>query len=135
MWGFRMTARIIFAYLGAIGLPLLLLPVAMINTMGGHSLMYISVYSSPIGLLAALSYSDVRRQYEIKAILIRSSSSLIIYIAVFALIGFLSEAGISLFLKNQGWVLIVLIAPLITATATYRILASRIKSQKHITSG
>jgi len=130
-----MTARIIFAYLGAIGLPLLLLPVAMINTMGGHSLMYISVYSSPIGLLAALSYSDVRRQYEIKAILIRSSSSLIIYIAVFALIGFLSEAGISLFLKNQGWVLIVLIAPLITATATYRILASRIKSQKHITSG
>jgi hypothetical protein len=96
-----MTTRIIFAYLGAIGLPLLLLPVAVINTMGGHSLMYISVYSSPIGL-PALSYSDVRRQYETKAILIRSSSSLIIYIAVFALIAFLSEAGISPFLKNQG---------------------------------
>lgn len=124
-----MTKRIFFAYLGAIGLPVLLLPVAVINTMGGHSLMYISVYSSPIGLLAALSYSDVRRQYETKAILIRSSSSLIIYIAFFALIAFLSETGISPFLKNQGWILIVLIAPLITATASDKILASRIKKK------
>jgi len=130
-----MTKRIILAYLGAIGLPLLLLPLAVINTMGGHSLMYISVYSSPIGLLAALSYSDIRRQYESKAILIRSSLSMIIYIAVFALICFLSEAGKSPFLKNQGWILVVFIAPLITATATDKILASRMKCHKRITSG
>jgi hypothetical protein len=125
-----LTTRIIFAYLGAIGLPLLLLPVAVINTMGGHSLMYISLYSSPIGLLATLSYSDVRRQYETKAILIRSSSGLIIYIAAFALIGFLSEAGISPFLKNQGWILIVLAAPLISAIATNNILATNIKRNR-----
>jgi hypothetical protein len=126
-----MTNRIIFAYLGAIGLPLLLLPVAMINTMGGHSLMYISVFSSPIGLLAALSYSDVRRQYETKAILIRSTASLIVFIVSFALIAFLSEAEISPFLKNHGWILIVLAASLITATATDKILASRIKKKSY----
>jgi len=124
-----MTNRIIFAYIGAIGLPLLLLPVAMAYTMGGHSLMYISAYSSPVGLLAALSYSDVRRQYENKAILIRSTASLAVFIASFALIIFVSEAEISPFLKNQGWILIVLVAPLITATATAKILASRIKKK------
>ena len=122
-----MTNRILFAYIGAIGLPLLLLPVAVVFTMGGHSLMYLSVYSSPIGLIAALSYSDVRRQYENKAILIRSTASLIVFIACFALIIFVSEAEISPFLKNQGWILIVLVAPFITATATAKILASRIK--------
>jgi hypothetical protein len=124
-----MIERIIFAYLGAIGLPLLLLPIAIINTIGGHSLMYISVYSSPIGLLAALSYSDVRRQYETKAILIRSTAGLIVFIAFFALIILVSEAEISPFLKNQGWILIVLVAPLITATATAKISASRIKKK------
>ncbi len=124
-----MTKRIVFAYIGAIGLPLLLLPVIVIYTMGGHSLMYLSVYSSPIGLLAALSYSDVRRQYETKIILIRSTASLIVYLVSFALIIVVSEAEISPFLKNQGWILIVLLAPLITATATARILPSRIKKK------
>lgn len=124
-----MTNRIIFAYIGAIGLPLLLLPVAMIYTMGGHSLMYLSVYSSPVGLLAALSYSDVRRQYETKTILIRSIASLIVFVVSFALITFVSEAEISPFLKNQGWILIILVAPLITATATAKIFALRIKNK------
>jgi ATP/ADP translocase len=123
-----MTKRIIFAYLGAFGLALLLLPVAMLNTMGGHSLMYLCVYSSPIGLLAALSYSDFRRQYQAKTIIIRSLSSIIVYIAFFALIAFLSMAGIAPFLKNHGWILIVLIAPLITAITTNGILATNIKS-------
>jgi len=130
-----MTNRIVFAYVGAIGLPLLLLPVAMIYTMGGHSLMYLSVYSSPIGLLAGLSYSDVRRQYETKAILIRSTASLIVFIASSALILFVSEAEISPFLKNEGWILIVLVAPLITATTTSKILASRIKKERRLGAG
>ncbi len=124
-----MTSRILFAYIGAIGLPLVLLPVAMVYTMGGHSLMYFSVYSSLIGLLAALSYSDIKRQYENKAILIRSTAGLIIFMASFALIIFLSEAEISPFLKNQGWILIVLVAPLITATASAKVLSSRIKNK------
>lgn len=124
-----MTNRIIFAYLGAIGLPLLLLPLADVNPMGGHSLMYICIFSSPIGLLAALSYSDVRRQYKTKAILIRFTASLVVFIISFAFIVFLSEAETSPFLKNQGWILILLVAPLITATATDKILASRIKKK------
>lgn len=122
-----MTNRIAFAYLGAIGLPLLLLPVVIIYAMGGHSLIYLSVYSSPVGLLAGLSYSDVRRQYETKAILIRSTAGLIVFIVSLALILFVSEAEIFPFLKNQGWILIVLVVPLITATATSKILASRVK--------
>ena len=124
-----MANRILFAYIGAIGPPLLLLPVAMVYTMGGHSLMYFSIYSSPIGLIAALWYSDIRRQYENKAILIRSTAGLIVFIAFFALIIFVSEAEISPFLKNQGWIVIVLVAPLITATASAKILASRIKKK------
>ena len=98
----------------------------MAYTMGGHSLMYVSIYSSPIGLIAALSYSDIRRQYENKALLIRSTAGLIVFIAFFALIISVSEAEISPFLKNQGWILIVLVAPLITATTSAKILASRI---------
>jgi hypothetical protein len=121
-----MTKRIMFAYLGAIGLPLLFLPVATINTMGGHSLMYISVISSPIGLLAALSYSDFRRRYETRAILIRSAMSLVTFILSFVLIVFLSEAGIPSFLKNQGWILMVVASPLITATITEKIKQSEI---------
>jgi voltage-gated potassium channel Kch len=130
-----MTNRIAFAYGGAIGLPLLLLSVAIIYTMGGHSLMYLSVYSSPIGLLAGLSYSDVRRQYETKAILIRSAASVIVFIVSFALILFISEAEISPFVKNQGWILIVLVVPLITATATSKILASRIQKKPRLAGG
>jgi len=92
--------------------------------------MYLSVYSSPIGLLAALSYSDVRRQYENKAILIRSTASLIVFIASLALIILVSEAEISPFLKNQGWILIVLVAPLITAIATNNILGKNKKRNR-----
>ncbi len=58
-----MANRIFFAYLGAIGLPLLLLPVVAIYPMGGHSLMYITIISSPFGLIAGLCYYDVKRKY------------------------------------------------------------------------
>jgi uncharacterized membrane protein (DUF485 family) len=116
-----MIERIMYAYLGAFGLSLLLLPFAMIDIMGGHSLMYVSLYSSPIGLLIALSYSDAKRQYESKTILIRSLSGLVVYIVFLVLIAFLSEAGTSPFLKNQGWILVVVFGPLITAIATNRI--------------
>jgi peptidoglycan/LPS O-acetylase OafA/YrhL len=92
--------------------------------------MYLSIYSSPIGSLAALSYSDVRRQYENKAILIRSAASLIVFIASLALIIFVSEAEVSPLLKNQGWILIVLVAPLITAIATNNILGKNMKRNR-----
>jgi hypothetical protein len=121
-----MTNRIIFAYLGAIGIPLLLLPVAAIYTMGGHSLMYITIISSPIGLIAGLCYSDVKRKYQFKAIVIRSIASIIVFIILLALIALSSEAEISTFLKIHGWVLIPLTTPLITAIASNKILESLI---------
>jgi hypothetical protein len=124
-----MTNRIIFAYLGAIGLPLLLLPIAILSTMGGHSIMYISIVFSPIGLIAGLCYSDIKRRYEVKAIVIRSTASLIILFILLGLIASLSEAGISTFLKIHGWILIPLVTPLITATATNKILKSRIQKK------
>ena len=126
-----MTNRIIFAYLGAFGLPLLLLPLAVINTMGGHSLMYVSIFSSPVGLIAALSYSDIRRQYETKTIMIRSAASLVIFMLFFVLIAILSEAGISTFLKNQGWILMILVGPLIAAIATEKISTPRIEKKSN----
>jgi hypothetical protein len=124
-----MINRIIFVYLWVIGLPLLLLPIAVINTMVGHSIMYISIIFSPIGLIVALCYSDIKRQYEVKAIVIRSMASLIIFFILIGLIVLLSEAGISTFLKNYGWILIPLTAPLITATVTNEILESRIQKK------
>jgi hypothetical protein len=122
-----MTERVIFAYLGAFGLPLVLLPISMIDTMGGHSLMHISFFASPIGLLGALSYCDVKRRYKNEAIIIRSLSSLLVYVAVFVLIATVSESGLSQYLQNQGWVLIVVLAPLAAAAVTNKILVTRTK--------
>jgi hypothetical protein len=124
-----MTNRIIFAYLGAIGLPLLLLPVAILSPMSGHSIMNISIIFSPIGLLVGLCYSDIKRRYEIKAIVIRSTANLILFFTLLGLIASLSEAGISTFLKIRGWILIPLATPLVTAIATNKILKSRIKKK------
>jgi ACR3 family arsenite efflux pump ArsB len=84
--------------------------------------MFVSIFSSPVGLIAALSYSDAKRQYKTQAIVIRSTVSLVVFIVIFALIAFLSETEVSPFLKNQGWIVIVLAAPLLAALTTEKIM-------------
>lgn len=117
-----MINRTKMAYIGAIGLTLLMLPLATMFTMGGHSLMFVSIFSAPIGLIAALSYSDVKRQYKAKAIVIRSTAALLVYAFTFSLVVFVSKANISPFLMNQGWVLILLASPFLVAIATEKIM-------------
>jgi hypothetical protein len=120
-----MINRILFAYLGAIGLPLLLLPLAMIETMGGHSLMYVSLFSSPIGLIAAMAYSDKKRHFNHGETITRSALAVAVYILTFLLILLLSEINISSFLKNQGWILVVVLAPLLAALSTENVMAKK----------
>jgi len=80
--------------------------------------MYTTTFCSPIGLLAALTYSDVKRQFDRFAIAARTIFSLMIYIALFSLIAFSSKPEISIFMTNNGWVLILSIVPLVTAAIT-----------------
>ena len=122
-----MINRTKMAYIGAIGLPVLLLPLAAMFTIGGHSLMFISILSAPIGLIAALSYSDVKRQYKATAIVVRSTVALMVYALTFAFVVFISKANTSPFLINQGWVLILLTSPFLAAIVTEKIMLKSVQ--------
>ncbi len=107
-----MVQRIASGYAGAVLLPLLLLPIALINTMGGHSLMYITVLGSPLGLLAGLIISDRKRHLAPQMILLRTSIALVVAVAWIALI------ASAPFFVNNGWILIPLGGPLIAAVVS-----------------
>jgi hypothetical protein len=110
-----MKMRIMLGYLGAVLLPVIFLPLAALQTMGGHSLMYLGVFGSPFGFLVGISYADRRRQFFWKAILVRSFAAFVI---IFAFILIIAQIRISAFFVTNGWILIVLIGPLLSAAAT-----------------
>jgi hypothetical protein len=110
-----MKTRIIFGYFGAILFPIVLLPLAAFQTMNGHSLLYLGIFGSPVGFLGCIAYSDVRRRFSWKAILIRTFAALIIVVA-FVLV--IAQIKISPFFINKGWILIVLVGPMLSAWAT-----------------
>ena len=120
-----MIDRIFLSYIGAIGFPIILLPLAMIWILGGHSLMYVSLFASPIGLILGLSYSDKRKKFTKNANVIRTSIGLGIYVLFFVLMGFLSKLFDFIFLKNQGWLLIVFLGPLCSALASEKLLKNK----------
>ena len=107
-----MGQRILFGYAGAILLPLLLLPIAIIYTMGGHSLMFITVFGSPLGLLVGLIISDKKRHLTPYAILLRT---VIAFVAAIAWIALVASVKIVPFFVSQEWVLIPFGGPLVAA--------------------
>jgi len=120
-----MINRIKYAYLGALGLPILLLPTAAVFTMGGHSFMFISVLGSPLGLIGGLYYSDKKRNFQQTANYIRSISGFVVYILTVIIIAKICDLSSSPFLTNQGWVVIPVISPLLAAVLTERLLKSK----------
>jgi len=115
--------RIGFGYLGGLLLPLILLPVAAYNTMGGHSLMYLGIYASPVGMLAAIAYSDVKRRFQLIATLVRTLSTCIVLFAVLLVLAQLEDY--SPFFKNDSWMLIPILGPMLACGATEFILGKR----------
>ena len=107
-----MIQRILFSYIGAILFPIILLPIAIFNTMGGHSLMITVAFSSPLGLLSGLLFSDFRRRFKGVAIFVRTLVSLILFAGYFFV---LANIKISPFFINSGWLLIPVGGPLFVA--------------------
>ena len=112
--------RVGFGYLGVLLLPLILLPLAAYYTMGGHSLMFLGVYASPAGMLAAIAYSDVKRRFRLLAIVVRTLSAFVLLFVCFLVLDQLDD--VSSFFKNDSWMLIPLLGPLIVGGATEFIL-------------
>jgi len=111
--------RVLVAYIGALGLPLLLFPLATKFTMGGHSLMFLAVFSPPISLTAALTIFDVRRNCVFDSIAKHAAFIFGVYGLTFILFAFITGA------INNGWMINVLIVPLLTA-----IITSKVNSRK-----
>ncbi len=80
--------------------------------------MYVSVLTSPIGLITALAYSDKKRKFSQNAKATRTFLGFVVFVLWFIVVLMASETIASTFLKNQGWVLIVLLAPLISSLST-----------------
>jgi hypothetical protein len=117
-----MKMRIMLGYLGAVLFPVIFLPLAALQTMGGHSLMYLGVFGSPLGFLVGISYADRLRRFFWKAILVRTFAGFVI---MFAFVSVIVQIRISPFFVSNGWILIVLVGPLLSAAATEFILRNR----------
>ena len=89
-----MWHRLIIGYVGGIGLPLVLLPLAYAYTLGGHSLAMLLLYGSPLGLFTGLIYSDVKRGIVKRRIVIRC---LVSFALLFAF------AYLSLYIRIIPW--------------------------------
>lgn len=117
-----MIKRILFAYLGTVPIFIVTLPIAMILTIGGHSLTYVAIFGSPIGQAVLLWILDRRRGFPVDGATIRSVVAFIIVVACIVVIGIID---ISPFLATRGWMLIPLISPL--PTEILSVMLSRIK--------
>jgi hypothetical protein len=121
-----MIQRILFSYIGAILFPIIFFPIAMFNTMGGHSLIIVVVFSSSVGLLSGLIYSDFRRRFKGIAIFVRALVSLILFVGYFFV---LANVEVSPFFMNYGWLLIPIGGPLFVAVISEFVLKKNGKNR------
>ncbi len=102
-------------------------PVAATWTMGGHSILYLIIFGSLIGITGGLCYSDLRQRYFLAATVVRSITGL--FVAVLTVIA-LSQIRVSPFWINQGLVLLPVLAPLLAAIASSLIFAAHVRTAK-----
>jgi len=77
-----MLKRIFLSYLGTLLILICFLPVAAAWTIGGHSLMYLIVFGSPIGITIGLCFSDLRQRYFLTATIVRSIAGLLAVVLI-----------------------------------------------------
>jgi MFS-type transporter involved in bile tolerance (Atg22 family) len=97
--------------------------------MGGHSLLLIVVFSSPLGILGGLLLSDVRRRFKSPAIIVRTVVSLILFAGYFFFL--ISIRPLSPFLMNNGWLLIPIGGPIFVAVISEFLLKKAAISKVH----
>jgi ABC-type Na+ efflux pump permease subunit len=123
----NMLKRITLSYLGTGIILICFLPVAAKWTMGGHSILYLIVFGSLVGITGGLCYSDLRQRYFLASTIVRSISGL--FVAVLTVIA-LSQIQVSPFWTNRGFVLIPVLAPLLAAIASSLILARHVRTSR-----
>lgn len=82
--------------------------------------MFLAVYASPAGMLVAIAYSDVKRRFRLLAVVVRTLSAFVLLSVCFLVLDQLGD--ISSFIKNDSWMLIPLLGPLLVGGATEFIL-------------
>lgn len=106
-----MIKRTLYSYAGALLVPLLLMPFAAMFTMGGHSLMYIVILGSPLGLILGTIYYDTKNSYDYKSKSVRLGISIAATIVVMYFI----FTNTALRNMNNGWLVIPVICPILVA--------------------
>ena len=117
-----MGRRIIYGYIGALLLPVVILPLVFINPMDAHSLIFaIIVFGAPIGMLIGLGYIDYKSNISVKYIIIRSIVGLFLYILL-RIIGKIIITAITssdtVILRDTVMILLLLANPCIVAVIT-----------------
>jgi len=113
-----------YAYVGAISIPLVLLPISVVVTLGGHSLMYIVVFGTAIGVISSTIYYDIKKEYDFNAMSARTAFSIVLLPTVIYIVGITTEA----MNINRGWLLVPLITPISVASLSGIIMKERHKN-------
>ena len=116
--------RIAFAYGGALLVLLFLLPLAILNTMAGHSLMFMAVLGTPVGAAigAVLAGRGVGRSSLAAGI-----EFLVAVTAGVAWILIVATIRSPVIMQTNGWMLLPFSVPLIAAASSSAVVALRFK--------
>jgi hypothetical protein len=119
--------RILFAYIGTFGLPMCVFPFVIVYLMimdplgTEHPYMIPEMVWAPIGMLAGLIYTDIRRHIIYYCIVFRSLAALVVFCVFVYGLEWLAEHHVFI---NKGWVLSVA-GPLLAAVVSEFVLRRR----------
>ena len=105
--------RVLLTYLFTFVFVILFIPFMFIDSMGGHSIFFMTLLGSVIGATLGMSFSDFKLRYYGWANLIRTLFGFVLIIAFILLLGIFSQSNT--FMKNQGWIFIPIVIPLFSA--------------------
>lgn len=110
-----MFDRIIWAYIGSLGLPLVYIPFGYLNQLKGENFFYTLFFMSPLGMLIAMADHDSRLQVGNRNKFFRSIlTALLLCLCLGALI-VATDIYPTEFMLNKSWILIPTLCPLIVA--------------------
>lgn len=98
-----MAHRIIWSYLGALGLPMLFLPIAVFNDVDGDLLWYATFLSSDVGVMVALADHDSRLHLDNRRKLFRSVLAFVLLLSVVVLLWAWIGSPLKVFDANNPW--------------------------------